>query len=77
MIKHKELSDPASCLNKAEPDEPVFVIRAKDPLAAATIRHWVAMAYDVHEPEKRAEAEAWIELAEDWRNRTLPEVAAK
>jgi hypothetical protein len=41
MIKAFELADPNSCLNKAKDDEMVFVIRAKDPAAAATIQFWI------------------------------------
>lgn len=40
MLKHLELSNPESCLNKSEDDEPVFVICARDPLAAEIIREW-------------------------------------
>ena len=31
----------SKCLKKAEYDEPIFVLRAKDPTAADTITHWV------------------------------------
>lgn len=41
MIKCIELSDPKSCLNKAEQNEMIFVLRAKDPAAAATVRAWI------------------------------------
>lgn len=54
--KAKALRNPASCLNKAAPDEPVFVLRARDPLAAQAVRLWAAMAAGVHEPEKCASA---------------------
>lgn len=56
MLKCIELRDPKSCLNKAESSEVVFVLRAKDPLAAQTIRLWAAMADGVHEGWKIAEA---------------------
>lgn len=45
MIKHKELADPNSCLNRAANDEPVFVLRANDPLAPKIVRRW-ADEYD-------------------------------
>lgn len=35
------MADPKSCLGKADPEEPVFVLRAHDPVAASTIRTWV------------------------------------
>lgn len=52
MIKATELSSPSSCLNKAAPDEPLFVLRAKDPVASMAIRHWATMARGYHEDEK-------------------------
>lgn len=68
MRKAQELADAGSCLNKAKPDEPVFVLRAKDPLAPQTVRLWAAMAFSVHEPEKRVEAEALADEMDKWRN---------
>ncbi len=40
MRKDKELNDPKSCLNKANFDEELFVLLARDPAAGATIRDW-------------------------------------
>jgi len=31
------------CYAKAEPDEPIFTLRAKDPLAANMVRLWMAL----------------------------------
>lgn len=47
----------------------VFVLRAKDPVAAQTIRHWAAMAEGVHEPERIAEARAAADAMDLWRER--------
>jgi hypothetical protein len=41
MLKSKELSDPNSCLNKAKPDERLFVLLARDPAAPEVIRYWI------------------------------------
>jgi len=41
MIKRDEIFDLTSCLNKAADDEPVFVLRAKDPVAISTILFWI------------------------------------
>lgn len=41
MNKQQIINDPNSCLNRAADDEPVFVLRANDPLAANLIRLWV------------------------------------
>lgn len=40
MEKHRELNDPASCWNKAEFDEPVFVLLGRDAAAPITIVEW-------------------------------------
>jgi hypothetical protein len=77
MLKHDELSLPASCLNKAADDEPIFVLRANDALAAHTVREW-ARRYQFKKTEdgrhmtarelaKCAEAHALARLMELWR----------
>lgn len=40
MLKKDELAKPNSCLSRAEDDEPLFVLRASDPLAANLVRDW-------------------------------------
>lgn len=40
MLKRDELSNPASCLNRAADNELVFVLLARDPAAAATVASW-------------------------------------
>ena len=32
------------CYDKADPDEPIFVLRAQDALAADTVRFWASQA---------------------------------
>lgn len=44
MIKREEVSNLNSCLNRAHDDEPVFVLRANDPIAAHVVEYW-ASAY--------------------------------
>lgn len=74
MLKKHELSNPASCLNKAGANELVFVLRENDPLFAAAVRHWATMADGVHEPAKIAEANACAATAEKNRaNRDAPD----
>lgn len=41
MRKNEELSNPQSCLNKAKPNEYLFVLLGRDKAAPAAIRHWV------------------------------------
>lgn len=38
--KTENILDPNSCWNRAEPDEPVFILRANDPVAAANVILW-------------------------------------
>ena len=41
MLKTDELSKPDSCLNKASPNERLFVLLARDAAAPDAIRYWV------------------------------------
>lgn len=56
--KTEELRNPKSCLSKAAPHEPVFVLRANDATAAQAIRHWAAMNANsvVQTPDRIEEA---------------------
>lgn len=40
MIKTAEIEQPTSCLNHSQPDEPIFVLCARDPVAARIVRAW-------------------------------------
>jgi hypothetical protein len=75
MLKMHELRNPTSCLNKARPDEPIFVLRAKDPLAAQTIRLWAEMAGTTHEDDKVTEAYQVAQAFDDWRCKNVPQPA--
>lgn len=50
MLKKDELSNPNSCLNRAADDEPVFVLRANDPLAPEAIIQWCHLYRKMHAP---------------------------
>ncbi len=68
MIKAQEMAMPTSCLNKAQSDEPVFVLRAKDPLAADIVRVWAMMAHrSPHEMWKIKEARELANQMDIWR----------
>lgn len=69
MKKEDELRNPNSCLNKAAHDEPIFVLRANDPLAAQTVRLWISMAHQIHNDEKLEEAAHLAELMQEYRNK--------
>ncbi len=68
MKKHEELSDSNSCLNKADNNELVFVLRAKDPAFAATIRFWadkrIQLGKNVYGDPKITEALVIADIAE-------------
>lgn len=60
------------CFDKAEADEPLFVLRAKDPVAAATVRVWillrrVARLNKLGEAERLEEAENCAHAMDLWR----------
>ena len=44
-LKAIEVKNPDSCLNRAKPDEPIFVLRANDGRAAAAVRFWANYYY--------------------------------
>ncbi len=76
MIKRDELSVGTSCLSRASHDEPVFVLRAHDPLASECVRTWarryVFLKNKDHvitdrEHAKFLEAMALAEQMDEWR----------
>jgi hypothetical protein len=75
MRKIDEADEPGSCFNKARAEEPVFVLRAKDPLFPEVVRTWanIAETYGCHEPEKIAEARKLADDADEYRRRVHPE----
>lgn len=74
MRKIDEIEQPTSCLNRARAEEPLFVLRAKDRLAAGTVRAW-ANASEIsgeHEPGKIREARAIADAMDEYRTRVHP-----
>jgi len=71
MIKSKELNDPTSCLNRAEKDEPMFVLLARDKVAPETIRSWIThrlvSGKNRMDDEKIIEAYKCLHEMEKWR----------
>ena len=69
MRKRDELADPDSCLNKADDDEPIFVLRAHDPLASTCVRSWAAAAAQdtVHNDAKIQSANMLADTMDNWR----------
>jgi len=66
MMKKDELADPTSCLNKAGPRELLFILRAKDPHAAQTIRLWAAMSDAAHDFATLKEALSIADQMDQW-----------
>jgi hypothetical protein len=80
MTSTKENPGPFDGLERAAPDEPVFTLRAKDPLAAKLVRDWVQLrrfATAVADMPEDARALELTQISEaeqiswdmdDWRN---------
>lgn len=75
MIKLDELHRGNSCLNKAADDEPLFVLRANDPLAPDLVRKWAERYFDSKKDRafrltdgQRAKTKEALELAVDMEN---------
>lgn len=78
MATKKETLEQAArgegCLGKAADDEPVFVLRAQDVLAAGRVDDWADHAeLQGSPPEKVAEARQLAEKMRAWPSRKLPD----
>ena len=66
---------PFDCYVEADGDEPLFVLRAKDPLAADLVRLWVTMRrmtrrpWTTREEAKTVEAMGCADAMTGWRIR--------
>jgi hypothetical protein len=59
---------------KADDDEPIFVLRAQDSLAADAVRHWAERAEQAGStPAKVAEARDIADAMERWPTRKMPD----
>jgi hypothetical protein len=57
-----------ACYDKAAPDEPIFVLRAKDVLAPHVVLYWACEAMKQGTPlDKVAEAVGLVEEMRDWQ----------
>lgn len=63
----------SSCLGKASMDEPVFILRARDPLFTETVQRWAIAARrdGLHEPDKVASAVQQAHEGGRWREEWL------
>ena len=56
------------CHAKAHPDEPIFTLRANDPIAPTAVRLWADQYWQQGgDPEKVAEARACADAMEAWQ----------
>jgi len=71
MIKHEELTNPASCMSRAKDDEVTFVLLARDKAAPAAIRAWVnervRLGKNQYSDDQIVEAMATATQMEYWR----------
>lgn len=68
-----ERTDPTSVINRADPDEPVFVLRARDMVATAAIEWWMWCARNRGVPADKLErAERQRRAADLWIEKRLP-----
>jgi hypothetical protein len=73
MRKRDELSDPASCLNRADDGEWLFVLLGRDRAAPAAVRAWVEqrvrLGKNRPDDQQIIEAERWaaaVEAEQRW-----------
>lgn len=72
MIKQLELSDPSSCLNRSQDDEPLFVLCARDQFAPFVVAEWMTRARKAGvNPEKLEEADRLAKSMLDWQLRNF------
>jgi len=73
-LKRDEIADTHSCLNRAGADEPLFILRGKDPLAAKIIEEWAARAAlaGLHNDRFR-EAFRYAQAVRAWRKKNFPD----
>ncbi len=70
MRKYEELSDPRSCLNRARPDEMLFVLLGRDCAATLAVRHWIEARILLG---KNQRGDPQIQDAEQWIATVLAE----
>ena len=62
-----------SCYDKAEPDEPMFTLLARDPMAPSLLRMWAAQKWQHGErSDKIAEARGIADAMDAWRKEHRP-----
>lgn len=72
MTYKKEL---LAFLQKLRHDEPIFILRAQDCFAAATVRDWADKVDSAHggPTDKTLEARAWADEMDRWPTKKIPD----
>lgn len=74
MRKYEEIGQPDSTLNKCDPVEPIFILRAQDNLADAAVMEWIRQAEEAGvNPEKIEHARLMADLIKRWPTRKIPD----
>ncbi len=69
---HSKLA--SDCYRKADPNEPIFVLRGQDKLAPEVVREWVRLAEKVGcPPPKLNKARAVADAMDQWPVRKFPD----
>lgn len=72
----KNRPGPFDCHAKAHPDEPMFVLLGRDPMAPALVREWARRRREAGESEEKVcEALACADAMEEWKKRLDDEKA--
>lgn len=65
------------CYQRAEPDEPLFVLLARDPMASVLVDLWASLRdHLAGNPSKVLEARECAQAMRDWRQRQVSAIAA-
>lgn len=63
------------CYQKADKDEPLFVLRAQDATAPSVVEFWYAQNPQVHHTPKGTECLELIQRMKNWQNERLVKLA--
>lgn len=70
---NEQLANPSSTLKRAHPDEPVFVLRGADVLAAKTVEYWAYLAHlNGSDDATIAGALKIARSMRDWKRKVIP-----
>lgn len=73
-MSKKSQPESMGCLDKAAPDEPLFILRGQDKNSPTLVRLWAALAKDQGAPpDKVAEAMRCADEMELWPTRKNPD----